>query len=197
MEAFPQPKPFLTSVRKNTMALKRKYKRHFGHKKKLVGMAWGSNNPILQDHKSIPLGYWYPLLQRDDVGFVSVQHHFQKDWLDRFNHDCNTNVYYDKDIAPEYLDIEDTVSQLDAMDIVITASNSAAHLAGALGKETWVLLPRGRGRLWFWFRGHTKSIWYPDVKMFNQYKVGEWDPVIEDVCKEMDTWVSADGLPKR
>lgn len=191
LEYFPEPKKYITSIRSKTMAMKRKYKRHFGHKKKIVGIAWASNNGLFGDHKSIPLGYFHPIVDRSDVGFVSVQYRFNKPTLDAFNAQCGTNIYYDEEIAPEYKHIEDTVAQLDALDLLITTSNSAAHIAGALGKEVFLILPKGRGRLWFWFRGVTKCMWYPNVKIFNAEDFNEerWIKPVSEVVLALNDWL--------
>ena len=65
-------------------------------------------------------------------------------------------------------DINGMTSLIDICDFVITVSNSNAHLSGALGKETFLLLPKGKGKLWYWTSQKQKSIWYPSVEVIEQ-----------------------------
>jgi ADP-heptose:LPS heptosyltransferase len=63
---------------------------------------------------------------------------------------------------------------IEACDVVVTTSNTTVHLAGALGKDTLLLLPRGRSRLWYWGHDQIRSIWYPPVRIYAQEKIGDW-----------------------
>ena len=66
------------------------------------------------------------------------------------------------------------------LDLVITVDTYVAHLAGALGVETWVLLPHGPE--WRWGTGGTNSIWYPRARLFRQPRPADWDTVIRKVA---------------
>jgi hypothetical protein len=65
------------------------------------------------------------------------------------------------------------------MDMVITIDNSTAHLAGALGVPTWVMLPFARD--WRWFQARTDSLWYPTMRLFRQPQRGDWYPVLQQI----------------
>jgi ADP-heptose:LPS heptosyltransferase len=69
------------------------------------------------------------------------------------------------------------------MDLVISVDTSAAHLAGALRKEIWVLIPQNPDFRWMLDR--TDSPWYPEMKLFRQKKTGEWHFVIESIIKSL------------
>jgi ADP-heptose:LPS heptosyltransferase len=73
--------------------------------------------------------------------------------------------------------LDDFAAQIAALDLVITTSNTTAHMAGALGIETWVLLPMRAD--WRWQRGREDSIWYPRARLFRQDRAGDWDGVLE------------------
>ena len=62
-------------------------------------------------------------------------------------------------------DIDGLASLIAACDIVVTVSNTTAHLAGALGKETYLLVPTGRGRMWCWFRDRDDNPFYPRMRL--------------------------------
>ena len=75
---------------------------------------------------------------------------------------------------------------MDTCDFIISTSNTNAHLAGALGKPLFLLLPKEYGRLWYWdndFNG--KNLWYPCIKKFSQKIQGKWDEPINDLLEEI------------
>ena len=75
-------------------------------------------------------------------------------------------------------DIDGLAALITACDLVVTVSNSTAHLAGALGTPTLLLLPQSRGRLWYWFNDRNDSPWYPSMRIERQ-KVGQsWKELI-------------------
>ena len=66
--------------------------------------------------------------------------------------------------------------------MVVTVSNTTAHIAGALGKATFVMLSKGEGRLWYWAnRQGRRSMWYPAIEVFEQANHGEWDDVVSNI----------------
>lgn len=74
----------------------------------------------------------------------------------------------------------DTAAIIAGLDLVVTVDTSIAHLAGALGKLTWVLLPHVGD--WRWFTEGNESPWYSSVRLFRQERDGEWTPVIERIA---------------
>ncbi|MCB5190101.1 tetratricopeptide repeat protein [Methylobacillus arboreus] len=83
-------------------------------------------------------------------------------------------------------DFADTAALIEAMDIVISVDTSVAHLAGALGKPVWVLLPFVPDYRWMLHRPDTP--WYPQARLFRQPAVGDWDSVIEDLQTALLPW---------
>jgi len=73
----------------------------------------------------------------------------------------------------------DSAAVTDAMDLVITVDTAAGHLAGALGKPVWILLPYHPD--WRWFMDRPDSPWYPKARLFRQTRPGDWDGVFADV----------------
>jgi ADP-heptose:LPS heptosyltransferase len=76
-------------------------------------------------------------------------------------------------------DMADTTALIGKLDLVITVDTAVAHLAGALGKPTWVLLPFAPD--WRWLMEREDSPWYPTMRLFRQRGFGEWAPVLERV----------------
>ena len=69
------------------------------------------------------------------------------------------------------------------MDLVISVDTSIAHLGGALGKETWVLLPVSPD--WRWMLDRDDSPWYSSVKLYRQKNAGDWREVLERVSADL------------
>jgi ADP-heptose:LPS heptosyltransferase len=69
-----------------------------------------------------------------------------------------------------------------ACDIVVTVSNTTAHLAAALGKPALVMLPNNDSLLWYWHRDSHTTPWYPSVRLFRRSDTGRWEDVIDAVA---------------
>jgi tetratricopeptide (TPR) repeat protein len=89
-------------------------------------------------------------------------------------------------------DFAETAAALAHLDLVISVDTAVAHLAGAMGKPVWLLLPHSAD--WRWMRERSDSPWYPTARLFRQSKPGEWRPVITAVCDALYK-LSALGLP--
>jgi ADP-heptose:LPS heptosyltransferase len=79
--------------------------------------------------------------------------------------------------------LADTAALMTHLDLIITVDTSTAHLAGALAKPTWVLLPFAPD--WRWLMDREDSPWYPTVRLFRQPSFGDWDSVIARVRHEL------------
>jgi hypothetical protein len=66
---------------------------------------------------------------------------------------------------------------IQSLDLVITVDTSVAHLAGALGKPVWVMLPKQAD--WRWMMSGETNLWYPGARLFRQQVPGDWSPVVE------------------
>jgi hypothetical protein len=150
-----------------------------------VGLAWSGNPAHGNDrNRSIPLAMLTPLLGRD-AAFVSLQ----KD--PRL---ADAELFAQAAIAPfptSIADFADTAALIQGLDLVITVDTSVAHLAAALGRPTWVLIPRFPD--WRWGTDRTDSPWYPTLRLFRQTDFGRWDEVVAEVGAALDTTIAAHG----
>jgi ADP-heptose:LPS heptosyltransferase len=89
------------------------------------------------------------------------------------------------DAVDNFNDIDGVAALIDACDLVITVSNTTAHLAGALGKRVFVMLPYAQGRLWYWHEGRADSPWYPSARLLRQPAMGDWASVIESATRNL------------
>jgi ADP-heptose:LPS heptosyltransferase len=90
------------------------------------------------------------------------------------------------DFTDELNDFMDTAALVANLDLVIGVDTSVIHLAGALGKPTWVM-SRYDG-CWRWLTDRDDTPWYPRMRLFRQEQPGEWEPVIERVASELARW---------
>jgi ADP-heptose:LPS heptosyltransferase len=82
-----------------------------------------------------------------------------------------------------------------ACDAVVTVSNTTAHLAGALGKPTCVLVPFGHARIWYWLKDRPDSPWYPHLRLWRQARAQPWAELIAMVRPELSrSWCSSATL---
>jgi hypothetical protein len=86
---------------------------------------------------------------------------------------------------------EDTAAAICALDLVISVDTSIVHLAGALAKPVWILLPFVPD--WRWLEHRDDSPWYPTARLFRQPAMDDWAGVIERVVAELDRWSAASG----
>lgn len=88
-------------------------------------------------------------------------------------------------IGAEIDDYDDTMAILDNLDLLVTVDTSVAHLAGAMGRPVWIMLPRAPD--WRWLLGRTDTPWYPTVRLFRQPTVRRWDDVAQAIAADLAT----------
>ena len=154
-----------------------------------VGIAWKSTQPRAPG-KNIPLELWGGVLRRPDVVVVSLQHGEVADDVGRARRDLGVTIHVDPQVRP-LADLEAAAAQIAAMDLVISVSCTTAHLAGAIGKVGWILLPTVP--LWHWFLDRPRSLWYPSLRLFRQERAGDWASVLSRVADTLDCRPSAAG----
>jgi hypothetical protein len=87
------------------------------------------------------------------------------------------------DAARDITDYEDTVATIAALDLVVTVDTSVAHIAGAMGRPCWVLLPYTCD--WRWLREREDSVWYPSLRLFRQKAPARWAEPLAAVAAEL------------
>ena len=94
------------------------------------------------------------------------------------------------DLALSFRDFLDTATAIHELDLVISCDTAVIHLAGAMGKPVWVLLPYVAD--WKWLLNRDDSPWYPTARLFRQPTLGAWAPTIERVAVELRRLVAGD-----
>jgi hypothetical protein len=141
-----------------------------------VGLSWRSLSPTSGARRSLALGALLPLLRRDDCLFVSLQYGpTAKAELDGIRDAHGIAIATEPEVEATD-DIDGLAALVAALDLVVTVDNATAHLAGAVGAETWVPLPAVAS--WRWMIGREDSPWYPSLRLFRQPRRGDWAAVV-------------------
>jgi hypothetical protein len=160
----------------------------------VVGLSWGSQNPKFGKAKSAPLQDFAPVLRWPCCRFVDLQ--YGDTAGERATVERETGVHIEHlDDIDNTRDIDGLAALISACDLVVTVSNVTAHLAGALGKPTWVLVPSGNARLWYWFKEGEHSPWYPRVRLRRQSLGQSWAELISSIANEISADVNAIRQP--
>ena len=96
-------------------------------------------------------------------------------------------------IGAEIDDYDDTMAILDNLDLLVTVDTSVAHLAGAMGRPVWIMLPRAPD--WRWLLDRSDTPWYPSARLFRQQTVRRWDDVAQAIAAELAVWTWPDKRP--
>ena len=146
-----------------------------------IGIVW-AGSPIHPNdrHRSVKLQQFLPLLSVEGTHFYSIQRGFAATQVKDYQLFL-TNM---DEFMGSFSDFTAVVKNLD---LVITVDTSAAHLAGALGKETWVLLSYLPD--WRWLLEGNRSQWYPTIKLYRQQKIGDWNSVFLELKKDLVSFV--------
>lgn len=135
-----------------------------------IGLVWrGSQTHGNDANRSVRLDRIFPMLETGDV-WVSLQKEVRD--ADRAALQASGLV----DVSTELDDFADTAALISTLDLVIAVDTSVAHLAAALGKPTWVMVPFAPDFRWLLDREDTP--WYPKMRLFRQRRAGDWDGVI-------------------
>ena len=151
-----------------------------------VGLAWAGNPAHPNDrYRSILLDALNGLWQLQGVRYFSLQKPLKPGELEKFP-TAMTNL------GPDLEDFADTAAVIAQLDLVICVDTALAHLAGALGKPVWVMLPAiGDFR---WLEGRDDNPWYPTMRLFRQRRLGEWSEVVARVRAALQEVVRAGSL---
>ena len=122
-------------------------------------------------------------LKLKDITFVDLQYGDTSKERQSFYKKYGINLIKIKEID-NYDDIEGLAALIDACDFVVTVSNTTAHIAGAIGKKTYLMLPKGKGKLWYWSKENDQSLWYKSIKIMEQKEIGQWNEVIDELCTQ-------------
>lgn len=145
-----------------------------------VGVAWSGNvkNPRNRN-RACPVPFIRQLMaQCPDVHFYSLQKGPQAHLAADLNDLPNFT-----DLASDMGDFTDTAAIMQHLDLIVSVDTVIAHLAGLLGRPTWLMLPYSPD--WRWMDYRTDTPWYPTLRLFRQSHFGDWEGVVSQVVQAM------------
>ena len=153
-----------------------------------VGVVWAGNPEHSNDaRRSMPVAALAPVLALPGIEWVSLQVGPASGAIaERFGI---------ADRSAALTDFAATAALVATLDLVIAVDTSTAHLAGAMGKDAWVMLPFAPD--WRWMHGREDSPWYASMRLFRQAAPGDWDGVARRVAAAVARRYSGDGMGQR
>jgi hypothetical protein len=159
--------------------------------KKKVGIAWAGSTAHANDaNRSVPPEFLKPVLNLPGIHWHSLQVGdvagvlAQPDFVGRI-----------ADLGSRFGDFHDTAEAIRELDVVIAPDTAVAHLAGALGKTVWVLLPFEAE--WRWMIAREDSPWYPTARLFRQSSPGNWKELLERVARQLTVVTESTSTVKK
>jgi hypothetical protein len=140
-----------------------------------VGLVWAAESASSNTHiRSLALDFFKPLLHRPGIQWYSLQ-------VGRAAEELEAPAFAGRivDLGRRFADFGDTARAIAELDLVISVDTCVAHLAGALGKPVWTLLPFDVD--WKWMIDRADSPWYPTMRLFRQPKRGDWPGTISQI----------------
>ena len=178
-DRLPGPHPYLQALPSKLQAM---HARLGQAPRPRIGLVWSGNPLHTHDHlRSMALqslmaalpqdGWQYVCLQRD---VRAADREAMRDW---------PGLLHWEDALEDF---EDTAALTQAMDLVISVDTSLAHLAGALGRPCWVMLPKMCD--WRWLHARQDSPWYPHTELLRQDSPGDWSSVLATLAPRLRDW---------
>jgi len=180
MNSFPERISYLVADEVEKTKLRNQYKNTGDNL--LVGIAWESKVTKYAQKKTMSLEKWLPILSVPGITFVNLQYGDTAHQRTALEAETGIEILHDASVDP-LLDIDRAASQIAAMDLVISTSNAAVHIAGALGVPVWIMLPVHP--FWYWMAERIDSPWYPSARLFRQTCIWEWEDVADHVGAEL------------
>jgi hypothetical protein len=154
-----------------------------------IGISWrdGGQHMHARSTTSFSLTQWNQLFSLPGCSFISLQNGDISAEIDEVKEKLGVTIHDWKDSDP-LENLDDFAAQIAALDLVISLDNATVHLAGALGKPVWTLLPNVPD--WRWMLEREDSPWYPTMRLFRQTSPGDWDSVVKRVADELKKMVT-------
>jgi hypothetical protein len=145
-----------------------------------IGLAWTGRPTHPNDRRrSLPLARLRPIAEAaPDAVFVSLQKP-----MPAADVAAMPQFRGMTDLSADLTDFGETAAMIENLDMVVTVDTSMGHLAGALAKPVWIMLPKAAD--WRWMLDRSDSPWYPTVRLFRQRVPGGWDVVLAEVARAL------------
>jgi tetratricopeptide (TPR) repeat protein len=147
-----------------------------------IGICWqGSVDNRKDQSRSMPLKYFSDIINIPEVSFISLQKGYGQEKIKDDGHtDAIADFSSEMDTHEKFID---TSAIIENLNLVIGVDTATIHLAGAMGKPVWVLLPYSPD--WRWMLNTKDTPWYPSMRLFRQKEPGDWETVMDEIRVEL------------
>ena len=178
LETVPRNIPYLTADPLQT----REWDGEFDRTELNVGLTWAGT--AADPRRAAPLAWFTALTQLPGIRIHGLQKGPAADLLEAEGLPRNMAM---QNLGPRLNDFSDTAAVIDQLDLIVSIDTSVAHLAGAMGKPVYLLLPVVAD--WRWLLQREDSPWYPTMRLFRQEAAGDWGPPLTRIARRLD-WLS-------
>jgi len=171
LHSVPFPRGYLKADQKRVSQIQEELRLKNPHSKRLCGISWLSKADKTGLFRSVHLKDFISLLNKDELLYVNLQYGEVDEEITQVANDLGVTVI-NLDSVNKYDDIDGLAAIIEACDLVISIDNTTVHLAGALGKDTRVLLPHTPE--WRWMLGRKDTPWYESLRLYRQPAIFDW-----------------------
>ncbi len=175
------PVAYLKDDDKKTKLLKKKI---WVKNYKICGIAWKSMGNMLSSEKSLELDQLIPIFSLPNIIFVNLQYGEINEEIKKIFDEFKIKIQTIDEID-NFKNIDGLTSLINSCDFIITSSNVTAHIAGALNKKTFLLVPFGIGKIWYWGQSGDQTIWYPSIEIFRKTSSDSWKDSVENLSNRI------------
>jgi hypothetical protein len=169
MDTIPAPIPYLKANPSRIAHWRERLDATLPAGVKRIGLAWTGRPTHPNDRRrSMPLSSLASLADAGPAAFVSLQKPMPARDLEAMSLFRGMT-----DLSNDLTDFGETAAVIENLDLIVTVDTSMGHLAGALGKPVWILIPKAAD--WRWLLDREDSPWYPSARLFRQQKPGAWE----------------------
>jgi Flp pilus assembly protein TadD len=179
LDSIPVPVPYLSASPDRIAHWRARFDSLLPPGRLRVGIAWaGRPTHPNNARRTMRLEKFHPFLSNEDVAFVTLQKPFPEE--DRAYAATRPNLL---DISAELDSFAETGAVMEALDLIIAVDTAVVHLAGALDRPCWVLVPEPAD--WRWLLDRQDTVWYKSLRLFRQAKPTEWGPVLAGIAEAL------------
>jgi len=183
--------PYLHADPVRTMVWRTRLQAALPPRFRCVGIVWAGRSAHNNDvNRSVCLDALAPIAALERIALISLQKGSAQSAIGGYF--CRAPLL---NLGAAIADFVDTMAIIETLDLVITVDTAVAHLAGAMGRPVWILLPYAPD--WRWLLDRSDSPWYPTARLFRQSRPGDWGDVVRRICEALqsDDWAGSDTSP--
>ena len=150
--------------------------------RKVIGISWKSFKSLNTTKKSMDLDRFGRIFKDCNVALLNLQYGEVDEEIEEFKESTGIEVLQSSSVDLRE-DLDGLAALIELCDLVVSTSNVTIHMAGALGKDSWVLLPFAAN--FWWLIERTDSLWYPTVRLYRQKSLQDWSEILENIASSL------------